>query len=66
MKKFNEFENWFITSAVENFIEQAEEEATESERQGKNLIFAPGYFTMVGKELLEHVNELTKKSKTKK
>jgi hypothetical protein len=65
MKKFNEFENWVLTQALENFIEQAEEEATEAKKQGKNLIFAPGYFTMVGKELLEHVNELTKKTRKK-
>jgi len=59
MKKFNGFERWFIKQAVENFIQQAEDDLIESERKGKNNLFAPGYFKMVGKELLIKVDELT-------
>jgi len=65
MRKFNNFENWFIKTACENFIKQAEAEAKDVQESGKNGLFAPGYFTMVGKELLEHVDDLTLKPKKK-
>ena len=63
MKKLNKFENWFIKEACKNFIEQAEKEALATKESGKNGLFAPGYFTMVGKEIVQHVDDLTLKSK---
>lgn len=66
MKKFNGFENWIITEAVNHFITLQEASVTAMEKQGKNSLFAPGYFTMVGKDLLRHVDDLTKKKDLKK
>ena len=60
MKKLNGFDNYIINKAVKHWIEQVENSAV-----GGNLIYAPGYFTMVGKELLEKVDKLTiKKQRT--
>jgi len=59
--KFNGFEKYFIQTALKHAIEQAEEDIQEMEREGKNSIYARGYFNMVGKELLEKVNYMTLK-----
>ena len=63
MKKLNGFDNYIINKAVKYWIEQVENEILEDSAAGGNLIYAPGYFTMVGKELLEKVDKLTKKEK---
>ena len=65
MKKFNEFESYLIEEALTLFIEQKEAEVLRYETEGKgNCIFASGYFTMVGKELIDKVvNEMTRKQK---
>jgi hypothetical protein len=65
MKKFNEFELWFMTNAIHAFIEQAENDVKAAEADGHQSLFAPGYFTMVGKELLDKVESMTKR-KTKR
>ena len=61
--KFNGFEGWMLQEALKLFIESAEEEVAEAsakaEKEGKNLIFAPGYFRMVGGELQEKVKGMT-------
>ena len=59
--KFNGFEKYFITEALKHAIEEAEESILEMEREGKRSIYATGYFTMVGKELIEKVNNMTLK-----
>ena len=59
--KFNGFENYFITKALAHAVEEAEAEIIELERQGKRPIFARGYFTMVGEELIEKVRTMTLK-----
>ena len=59
--KFNGFEKYFITEALKYAIEESEKEILEIERQGKRPIFATGYFTMVGTELIEKVNNMTLK-----
>jgi len=66
MKKFNGFENWIITEAVKHFIATQEASVVKMEKQGKNSLFAPGYFTMVGEDVLSHVDDLTKKKDLKK
>jgi len=60
MKKFNGFENWMIHEAMNQYIERAETEIKSLESKSKSSLFAPGYFTVVGKELLEKVDDLTK------
>ena len=65
MKKLNGFDNYIINKAVKHWIDQVEKEVLEDSAVGGNLIYAPGYFTMVGKELLEKVDKLTiKKQRT--
>ena len=64
MKKFNGFENHLIQDAIKLYVEKAEDEvqAQIADLQtGKRLLFAPGYFTMIGEELSEKVNNMTLK-----
>jgi len=65
MSKFNGYENWFITTAVKAAIAKAENDVIEAKKGGKNLIYAEGYFTMIGKDVLDHVDSLTLKSAIK-
>jgi len=62
MKKFNEFELWFLTNAIHEYVAQAEANVEAAENNGRCL-FAPGYFTMVGKEMIEKIDSMTKKQK---
>ena len=59
--KFNGFEKYFITTALNHAIEEAEENIIELAREGKRPIYASGYFIMVGKELIAKVNDMTLK-----
>jgi hypothetical protein len=59
--KFNGFEKWFIQTALKSAIEEAEADVLASETEGKRLIYAPGYFTMVGNEIIDKVNDMTLK-----
>ena len=69
MKKFNGFENHLLQDAIKLYVEKTEDEvqAQIADLQtGKRLLFAPGYFTMIGEELSEKVNNMTlKKDKNK-
>ena len=57
--RFNGFENYFITNALEHAIIQAEDDILELKREGKNSIFASGYFNMIGKDLLQKIDHMT-------
>jgi len=59
--KFNGFEKYFIQTALKSAIEQAEEDVLAAEADGKRSIYAPGYFTMVGNEIIDKVNSMTLK-----
>ena len=61
MKKFNGFEKGFIEDAIKRHIEELEIEVLAHKSNGKRLIFAPGYFTRIGGELLDKVNTMTLK-----
>ena len=63
MKKFNEFELWMLTNAIHAYVKQAEKDIKLAEDDGHRSLFAPGYFTTVGKELLDKVESMTKKQK---
>ena len=68
MKKFNGFENHLIQDAIKLYVEKAEDEVqaqTANLQTGKRLMFAPGYFTMIGEELSEKVNTMTLKKHLK-
>jgi UDP-2,3-diacylglucosamine pyrophosphatase LpxH len=59
--KFNGFEKWFLTTAIEHAVEEAEDQVEEAEKEGKHLIYAKGYFSTVGKDLIEKVHGMTLK-----
>ena len=59
--KFNGFEKYFIQTALKHAIEQAEVDVLAAESNGKRSIYAPGYFTMVGTEIINKVNSMTLK-----
>ena len=59
--KFNGFEKYFIQTALKAAIEQAEQDIKELISEGKRPIYAEGYFTMVGNEIIEKVNSMTLK-----
>jgi|TARA_R110000787_G_scaffold122936_1_gene233835 hypothetical protein len=63
MKKFNEFESYLIEEALTQLIKDKEEAVLKAEKESKGrCIFASGYFTMIGKELIDKVvNDMTRK-----
>jgi hypothetical protein len=63
--KFNEFEKYFILKALRVAIEQAEVDVLATESAGKRSIYAPGYFTMVGAEIINKVESKTVEKPTR-
>ncbi len=59
--KFNGFEKYFIQTALKNAIEEAEEDVKRLVSEGKRPIYAEGYFTLVGNEIIDKVNSMTLK-----
>ena len=59
--RFNGFEKYFIQTALKHAIEQAELDVLAAESEGKRSIYAPGYFSMVGNEIIHKVNRMTLK-----
>ncbi len=59
--KFNGFEKYFIQTALKAAIEQAELDVLAAESAGKRSIYSPGYFTLVGTEIIDKVNSMTLK-----
>ena len=59
--KFNGFEKYFIQTALKQAIEQAEEDLLAVEANGKRSIYAPGYFTLVGNDMINKINDMTLK-----
>ena len=59
--KFNGFEKYFITTALKHAIAEAENDIKELVSEGKRPIYAEGYFTMVGNELIDKVHNMTLK-----
>ena len=59
--KFNGFEKYFIQTALRHAIEEAEEDVKRLVSEGKRSLYAPGYFTMVGNEIIDKVNSMTLK-----
>jgi len=66
--KFNEFEEYFINTALTEAARKAEEDILEHEKTGEGLrsIFASGYFTMISEELKQKITRMTKKEKESK
>ena len=63
MKKFNRMESNLIIDALQFYIAQVERDILKMEEDGKRSIFAPGFYTMISKDLKEKVKSMTKKDK---
>ena len=59
--KFNGFEKYFIQTALRHAIQEAETDVLATESAGERSLYAPGYFTMVGNEIIDKVNSMTLK-----
>ena len=59
--KFNGFEKYFIQTALRHAIEEAEKDVLAAEADGNRSLYAPGYFTMVGNDIISKVNDMTVK-----
>jgi uncharacterized protein (UPF0261 family) len=69
MNKLNGFEAWFLKEAIKHFTEVAEKEVEEAQskpKRGMTMLYAPGYFKMIGKDLTKKVDDLTKKKRGRK
>jgi hypothetical protein len=62
MKKFNGFEKYLLEQGLKMVMEQMKEDIRKVESEGKNSPMTEGYVDMVGKETLEKLVSLTKKS----
>jgi len=63
--KFNGWENYLITEALNAFSSKMEAEIEQSEANGKNLIYGPGFFKMNCEDLVHKVNNMTLKKHRK-
>jgi len=63
MKKFNGMESNLICDALQFYVAQVERDILQMEKDGKRSIFAPGFYTMISKELIDKVKSMTKKEK---
>ncbi len=53
MKKFNGMESNLIIDALQFYVAQVERDILKMEEDGKRSIFAPGFYTMISKDLKE-------------
>ena len=63
MKKFNRMESNLIIDALQFYVAQVERDILKMEEDGKRSIFAPGFYTMISKDLKEKVKSMTKKER---
>ena len=63
MKKFNGMESNLIIDALQFYVAQVEKDILKMEEDGKISIFAPGFYTMISKDLKDKVKSMTKKDK---
>lgn len=63
MKKFNKMESNLIIDALKFYVAQVERDILQMEKDGKMSIFAPGFYTMISKDLKDKVKSMTKKEK---
>ncbi|MCP4356025.1 MAG: hypothetical protein GY793_10445 [Proteobacteria bacterium] len=63
MKKFNGMESNLIIDALQFYVAQVEKDILKMEEDGKRSIFAPGFYTMISKDLKDKVKSMTKKDK---
>ena len=56
-------ESNLLTTSLTAYIEELESEIKQMEENGKRSIFAPGFYTMIGSELIDKIKDMTKKEK---
>ena len=56
-------ESDLITTSLKAYVEELESEIKQMEENGKRSIFAPGFYTMIGGELINKIKDMTKKQK---
>ena len=56
-------ESNLLTTSLTAYIEELESEIKQMEENGKRSIFAPGFYTMIGNELIDKIKDMTKKEK---
>ena len=56
-------ESNLLTTSLTAYIEELESEIKQIEESGKRSIFAPGFYTMIGSELIDKIKDMTKKEK---
>ncbi len=59
--KFNGFENYVIKKALNDFSSKMEAEIEQAETDGNRSIYAPGFFDMICKDLINKVDGMTLK-----
>ncbi len=63
MKKFNKMESDLLIDSLNYYVAELEAQIKEMEEDGKRSIFAPGFYTMISTELIDKVEDMTKKQK---
>jgi hypothetical protein len=63
MKKFNGFESHLLEQGLSMVLDSMKNDIQRIESQGKRPMMTEGYVDMIGKETLERLKSLTKKSK---
>jgi len=64
MKKFNKMESNLIVDSLNYYVANLESEIKQMEENGKQSIFAPGFYSMIANELIDKVQkDMTKKQK---
>ena len=63
MKKFNEFEKYLLSEGLKLFSEQMRADVKSYEDSGKMPLYTIRYVDMVERNLLEKLNDMTKKQK---
>lgn len=63
MKKFNGFESHLLEQGLSMVLDSMKNDILRIESQGKMPIMTVSYVDMIGKETLERLKSLTKKSK---
>ena len=62
MKKFNGMESNLLVDSLNYYVANLESEIKKMDESGKGRsIFAPGFYTMISKELIDKVKSMTKK-----
>ena len=64
-QKLNGFDKWVIDTALDYWVKDVEKDIEEKTRKGENLIYAPGYFETVVKDLKRKVESMTLKKDLK-